>query len=146
MISSFSRNFLVDSCFWIALFDARDERHSLAGELEDVVFSQRVLVPFPCLYEFLGTRFSRRPLIIEEIDRTFIRSKVQLIPDELYRNSIIERYIASSRTGRTLSAVDIIINAMLEDINLRVHGLITFNVADFAPMCRKRSIQLISGV
>jgi len=115
MISLFSRNFLVDSCFWIALFDARDERHSLAGELE-------------------------------EIDRTFIRSKVQLIPDELYRNSIIERYIASSRTGRTLSAVGLIINAMLEDINLRVHGLITFNVADFAPMCRKRSIQLISGV
>ena len=128
MSSSFHRNILVDSCFWIALFDVRDDSHSLAGELEDVVFSQRILVPFPCLYEFLGTRFSRRPLVIEEIDRIFIRSKVELIPDELYRKSIIERYITSSRTGRTLSAVDLIINAMLEDINLRVNfrGLTPF--------------------
>lgn len=144
MISLSFKSLLVDSGYWIALFDARDGRHLLANDLKETIFNNRVLIPFPCIYEFLGTRFSRKLVVISEIERTFMGNRVELVPDEPYRKSIIDRYIASSKTGRDLSAVDIIINDMLEDTNLRVNGLVTFNIKDFAKTCRKRSIEMIS--
>lgn len=43
------------------------------------------------------------------------------------------------------SLVDLIIRAMLLDVNLRIDALITFNSADFEDICWKKNIELLTN-
>ena len=55
-------NIVVDSCFWIALYDERDKHHVWANDWwnkwQEV---NKFLVPYPTMYEFINTRLMRQP-------------------------------------------------------------------------------------
>jgi len=48
------------------------------------------------------------------------------------------------RTARTrpMSLVDMVMRLMLDDVNVRVDGLLTFNQKDFHDVCRKRGLEM----
>ncbi len=51
---------LLDTGFWYAFYDARDIYHKEATDLVEYVMFHRLIIPWPCLYENLNTRFVRR--------------------------------------------------------------------------------------
>jgi predicted nucleic acid-binding protein len=67
---------LVDTGFWIALFDPRDERHHFADENGDWLDLATVVMPWPVLYETLRTRFVRRPEWVVRLDKRLRRPRV----------------------------------------------------------------------
>jgi hypothetical protein len=44
-----------------------------------------------------------------------------------------------------MSLVDITLRLMLDDVNLKIDALITFNVGDFVDVCSAKGIELISN-
>jgi len=139
------RNVLVDSCFWFALFDARDPFHDKANELVHLLDLGYIILPYPTLYETINTRFTRNRTWVEEFEKTLKNNKTRTIEDNPYReNALTMTFDSTINKKRPMSLVDMVIRLMLDDINLKIDYLISFNTVDFIDICLKNRIELIS--
>ena len=50
---------LIDTCFWIALYNQRDEHHTNAIDIMDLIKDSNLILPWPTLYETINTRLSK---------------------------------------------------------------------------------------
>lgn len=138
-------NILIDTCFWYALFDARDLDHAKAIELLHYLDLGNVIVPYPTLYETINTRFTRNKAWVKEFEKTLKNDNVNLIEDIEYKeNALNLTFDSTLNRNRPLSLVDMIIRLMLEDVDLKIDYLISFNTGDFIDLCHKKGIELIS--
>ena len=55
-----AKNLLLDTGFWYALYEVRDSHHEDAQILADLLDLHNLVLPWPCLYETLNTRFVKR--------------------------------------------------------------------------------------
>jgi hypothetical protein len=76
------------------------------------------------------------------LKRSFRQAHVVRLPDESYREAALEVAIANS-ARRSFALVDVVIRLILDDINVRKHGFLTFNQRDFGDLCRKHQIELL---
>jgi hypothetical protein len=145
----------VDSVFLLGLYDDRDQYHARANELFVAYFSNtmnRLLVPWPVLYETVSTRLVRRQknLALFERDWRMLTGRHQLIllDDAPYRQAAIDEClheVRGHRRGlRPLSLTDRVIRCILGETRIKVDVLITFNVADFADVCSTLRLRLVS--
>ena len=141
MKASAPKTILVDTGFWIALLDRRDEHHAdaviRAGQLEVL----GIAMPWPSLYETLNTRFAKRSAAMEGF-RTFLaKPSTVRIDDRHYRDEALE--LTFSKAGaRSMSLVDWVIRLMLADTNLKIDALWTYNRRDFLDVCQRRGIEM----
>jgi predicted nucleic acid-binding protein len=137
-------NILIDTCFWYALYDARDPDHHKANELVNLLELGNLILPYPTLYETINTRFSRNKNWIEEFEKVLRNDNVKFIEDIEYKENALSLTIDSTlNRNRPLSLVDMIIRLMLSDVNLKIDYLISFNTGDFIDLCVKHNIELI---
>ncbi|MBA7525957.1 hypothetical protein ES705_18117 [subsurface metagenome] len=138
-------NILIDTCFWYALFDARDPAHDKANELIHYLDLGNVIVPYPTLYETINTRFTRNKTWVEEFEKILKNDNVNLIEDLEYKeNALNLTFDSTLNKNRPLSLVDMVIRLMLEDVSLKIDYLISFNTGDFIDLCHKKGIELIN--
>jgi predicted nucleic acid-binding protein len=138
-------NIIIDTGYWYALFDARDEYHIEANELADYLELGNILIPYPTLYESINTRFSKRPEWMEEFKKIIERDNVTLIDDADYKESALNlTFETTLLQNRPISLVDTIIRIMLDDKNLKIDYLLSFNIGDFFDICQKRRIEFIN--
>ena len=138
-------NILVDTCFWYALFDARDPDHIKANELVRLLDLGFVILPYPTLYETINTRFSKNRSWVEEFEKVLKNNNTRIIEDNIYKEDALRMTFDSTlNKNRPLSLVDMVIRLMLNDINLKIDYLISFNTRDFIDLCHKNRIELIS--
>jgi hypothetical protein len=148
---------LTDTGYLIALYGPGDDRRYVekARESFRITFeqSQNVLVlTWPVLYETLNTKLSKRMDVVERIENEWrkLRSRNQLlfIDDQPFRETSLTEWqneIRRSGHYRPLSLVDRVLrNAMLSS-SVKIDGLLTFNLSDFADVCSKRNIEIIPG-
>lgn len=138
------KNILTDTGFWIAYFEERDEHHKVAQELSSVIFDCNIIIPFPSVYEFLNTRFSRRSKQVNELEFLFRKLNIVYVYDDAYRTELIQKFIRINKGNRTISAVDMVINQILEDVNIKIDCIVTFNEKDFFHSCKKRNIEILA--
>ncbi len=144
MRTSFPRSVVVDSGFWIALFDETDPYHAIAAQRASLLNERSVLLPWPTLYEFINTRFCKRRTRMDEIERILQRPHVVRICDLAYREEALKQTLFLARTSkRSISLVDMVVRLILDDRNVRKHGLLTNNAKDFYDVCQSRGIELI---
>jgi predicted nucleic acid-binding protein len=141
-MSSFGKAVLIDSGFWYAFYDGRDQYHGEAEKKADLLENSRILIPWPCLYETFNTRFAKNMVAVRHFERLLGQPRVVLLSDEVYRESALAVAIASVAT-RSIALVDVVIRLILDDINVRKHGLLTFNRRDFDDLCRKHQIEML---
>jgi predicted nucleic acid-binding protein len=135
---------VVDAGYWYALFDARDALHTHANVKASHIDSLTVVFPWPTLYETLGTRFVKNRLGMDGLERLLKRPNVRLIDDSPYRDAALDATLQEGRLGkRAISLCDMMIRLMLEDVNLQIHAILTFNVKDFADVCRSGKIEIL---
>lgn len=60
-------NVLVDTGFWFALYDEKDQYHNKALKVMDRLINSRFLIPFPTLYETLNTSFVKKGIYVHFI-------------------------------------------------------------------------------
>jgi len=138
-------NIIIDTGYWYALFDARDKYHVDANELADYLELGNILIPYPTLYESINTRFSKRPEWMEEFKKIIERDNVTLIDDSDYKESALNLTFESTLLqNRPISLVDTIIRIMLDDTNLKIDYLLSFNIGDFFDICQRRRIEFIN--
>ena len=138
-------NIIIDTGFWFALFDSRDQYHNEANELSEYLELGNIIIPFPTLYESINTRFTKRKEWMTEFEKILERPNVTLISDISYKDSALNlTFETTIEQNRPISLVDTIIRIMLDDSNLDIDYLMSFNVGDFFDVCQKRRIEIIS--
>ena len=142
------RYVLPDTGFWYGLFDTRDQYHGKARENAIYLNEARVIVPWPILYETLGSHFVRNTRALERFEQTLKSLTPTFLDDTCYRDTAFRLSIASSlnksrNKSRSLSMVDCAVRLILEDPDVRVDTSLTFNARDFADVCHRKHIELI---
>lgn len=137
---------LVDTGYWFGLYDKNDQWHSKAQEYEPFlrpdVFTT-VLIPWPCLYETLHTQFVKKRGHIQFAEYLG-NNRPELVDDSPYRAELVNRITHNSLLNTSRSLTDDVIHLMLEDKNLDITDLLSFNPRDFHGICAARNIKLWS--
>lgn len=142
------KRLIIDSCYWFALFNEKDQYHHLANLMADNFSSPsiKILVPFPSMYETLNTAFVDNKKQLQRLSEILANhEKVEFIFDDEYKESAYRKTIGQDKWSKT-SLVDSIILEMLEDKNLAIDGVVTFNSRDFAEPCRILQKEMICYV
>ena len=135
---------LIDTGFWIALFDPQQRAHPGTVGKQDYLELLNLIVPWPTVYETLRTRFVRRPKWVLEFESILKRSNVEVIDDLPYREDAIARVTESAvEMGRPISMVDMVCRMIIEDPDVRVEYLLTTNPADFVDVCRRGGVEML---
>jgi hypothetical protein len=140
-------NILVDTGFLYALFDESDPYHNKVIERGMVDFLEfgNIVLPHPILYETLNTRFVKRKEWCNIFNTYLSKGSTVLVSDEVYKEKALSITMQNAISGRRpMSLVDAVIRLMLDDVNLNISALITFNVEDFVDVCMQKKIELIS--
>jgi len=138
------QNLMLDSGFWIGLYDTSDEHHDRAVELALYFDYCHLLIPWPSLYETLGTRFVQRTQWLRRFELLLHKPGTVRLPDERHRDQALAYVLRLNRGGRGMSLVDMVIRAMIEDVNIRIDALMTFNRPDFLDVCLSRHVVMLS--
>jgi len=66
------------------------------------------------------------------------------IDDDIYKNEALDLSIESSlRKERPLSMVDCLLRLIIDDPNVKIDYLLTFNQPDFIDACRKNRVEIL---
>jgi predicted nucleic acid-binding protein len=138
-------NILIDSCIWYALLDKSDSNYSRAQAMKDYFDIGNIVMVYPVLYETLNTRFVKRNDWVNIFNQYVQKNTTVLLQDEKYKQNALEKTIESAMgINRPMSMVDMCIRMILDDVNIKIDALITFNVGDFIDVCQNKGIELIS--
>ena len=142
-MNRYNQSVLIDSGFWIALFEEKDANHGRAAEAVWLLEDCQIILPWPTLYEFVNTRLARRKSNLSAFENWLLRPNVELFDDANFREKALESTFESNRFQMPpLSLVDAVLNEILADESLKIHGLITFNRGDFQAICLARRIEI----
>ena len=134
---------LVDTGVWYAMFDNGDPYWGQTTEKEALLELFAVVIPWPTMYETLRTRMARNRRSMRRLEEYLKRPHLAFLDDSPYREGALDLSFSSSLRGfRPLSMVDCLIRFILEDVNVMVHYLATFNDRDFQDVCHKRRIEI----
>ncbi len=144
MKAEIRRGILVDSGFWIALCDERDEHSPAAQSILEYCLAHPLFIPWPIQYEVLCTRFVRRPALTAKFDHLLHTLNTIPVDDSAYRNTALRLTIESATIRkRAISMTDMVLRGILSDEQFRITHLITFNPNDFRDICVRRRIEII---
>lgn len=121
--------YLLDTGFWIALYNPAKEpkNNSEAETIAEIIENEKIIIPFPTLYEFLNSKFSRKEYV-QRFEKLISRPNFVKVYDKDYRDKALESFfINKNQTINDVSLVDEIIKAMIEDVNLKVDFLVSFD-------------------
>jgi len=137
-------NILVDTGLWYALFDTKDSYHEQAQETAERLAPLTIVIPWPVLYETLSTSFAPNFRALRRFEMFLKRPGVVFLDDTPYRQEALNRVFEwSLQHSRPLSATDCVLRLILDDVAIRIDLLATFNVRDFADVCRRRGVELL---
>jgi len=138
------QNILIDTGFWIALYDKRDTYYTQANNLYEYLSLGNILIPYPSLYETINTRFAKNKDGIEAFEKLIKKRDVVLLDDSDYKIDALELTMDSSiRMNKPYSLVDMVLRLMLLDKRLKINYLISFNPNDFFDICIKNNIEIL---
>lgn len=126
-------NVLVDTSFWIALLkqDKPDDFYKEANEIWLALAVHRVIVPWPCLYETLSTRFAERSDSFRIFEEKLDPLQFERFDDREFRErALTEFFLQRSKEKKDrLSLTDLVIREILTDRSVEIHKLVTFDKA-----------------
>ena len=67
----------------------------------------------------------------------------ELLDDSQYRDESYRAVIGAARRSQPLSLVDAVLQAIIEDTNVDVSAMLTFNLRDFNNICSRHSVELL---
>lgn len=131
---------LVDTGFFVALFNERDQHHASARRLEEWLDFVPIVLPWPILYETVNTRLARRPLNLAKLGAIVRLPETLLLDDPPYREDSFAAVLAQSPARGPLSLVDAVLCNIIEDVNVPISAMLTFNDRDFLAVCRENNV------
>lgn len=143
-------NICVDTNFLIGLYSEKDPRvHSKAEKLFVQLFNNNIqnklLIPWPILYEAVATKMTKSQKRMETLNRDwkflYKQGRLEFLDDKPFREKAkdesFEELLKDPLHYRGLSLTDRVIRNMLSEPNLKIDFFITFNKEDFIDVCTK---------
>lgn len=143
-------NICVDTGFLIGLYSEKDPRLRLKAEnlfiqLFNNNIQNKLLVPWPILYEAVGTQMTKNQKRMGALNRDwkflYRQRRLEFLDDKSFREKAIDEAFNELLQGphhyRGLSLTDRVIRNMLSEPNLKIDYFITFNKGDFIDVCTK---------
>lgn len=135
---------LADTGVWYGIFDSRDSRYNEAQSKVEFFDLFTIVIPWPTVYETLRTRFVRNRSGLQQFEIFLKTHHIVYIDDDIYKNEALDLSIESSlRKGRPLSMVDCLLRLIIDDPNVKIDYLLTFNQPDFIDACRKNRVEIL---
>ncbi|WP_461632049.1 hypothetical protein [Labilibaculum euxinus] len=125
------KTIIIDTGFWIALYNPEKEidKQDIIELITDVINEYQVLIPFPTLYEFLNSKFSRKNNDINFKEK-LSKSNYIMVDDAKYKQKALNNFFIKSTQSKTdVSLVDEVIKEMIDDTNLKTDFIVTFDKA-----------------
>lgn len=126
------KTIIIDTGYWIALFNP-EKNLKLQDDVKlisEIITNYKVLVPFPTLYEFLNSKFSRNK------NTKYFRNELSKpnyikVDDSEYKERALNKFFEKTNYTKSedISLVDEVIKEMIDDINLKTDYLVTFDEA-----------------
>ena len=136
---------ITDTCYWLGLVDSKDEHHEKSVLISELIKDANIVFPFPCFYEIIRTKFLKNKMKLTALENLLKNSKIQYIDDTKYKDIALNKvYELNKKSFISHSLTDAVIREMLSDVDLRLNYLVTYNVKDFADICAKRNIEILS--
>jgi hypothetical protein len=127
------------------LVDPKDQFHSTSLAIAELLEDNKILFPWPCLYETISTHLTRRREQLLYLEEIISKSNIVLFHDDDYKEEALKQVFQFNRTaGFTYSLTDSVIREILKDINVKVNYLVTYNLPDFQDICNQRLIEIIN--
>jgi predicted nucleic acid-binding protein len=143
MLVNRSKPAILDTGFLFALFDAHDPYNEEAVANSQLVNNLPVIIPWPCLYETINTRFVGKSIQLNKFEVFLKRPFIKIEDDNEYREMAKDiTFEWGRRRYRTISLVDMVIRLMLDNDHLHIGYFFTFNPKDFVDVCRNKKIIL----
>lgn len=137
----FAVRLLIDTGFFIALFNERDQHHDSACEMEELLDVSQIVLPWPILYETLSTRLVRQPANMARFGAIVQAPGTELINDKPYRVRSLSALLAPHSAQSGLSLVDAVLCGIIEDVNVPISAMLTFNTRDFLEICLQHNVE-----
>ncbi len=135
---------LVDTGFFFALFNPKDDHHIDACEKQEWLENLSIVIPWPILYETINTRFVKQPHNIARFESIVRNTETEFLDDQKYRHEALKSTLEIARVRRhNLSLVDSVLCAILNDINVRIDAMLTFNSRDFSHICLVNKVEML---
>jgi predicted nucleic acid-binding protein len=135
---------LVDTGIWYGVFDNRDQWYQEAASKAEYFDYFKLVIPWPTLYETLRTSFVKNDRVLQRFESFLKSSNALFLDDANYRDKAFELSLDSSlRRGRPLSMVDCLLRLVIDDPNVKIDYLLTFNPRDFIDACRKNRVEIL---
>ena len=132
---------LVDTGYFFALFNPKDQYHEEAIEKQEWLDEFPIAFPWPVLYETLNTRFVKNSDYIQKIDKIISKPTTEIIDDSLYRQDAYKTLSKSIYERKSL--VDLILCALIQDVNVKIDAILTFNERDFRILCQTNGVEYL---
>lgn len=142
-MTALDRGLLVDSGYFIALFDPRDRFHEEAVARRKWIDALKVILPWPILYETVNTRFARRPDRIRGLQNVINQSNSMLVDDSPYRRKAFDAMCEMSEFRPGISLVDAVLMELIKERNVKIEVMLTFNHRDFRNVCAENGIEYL---
>ena len=134
---------LVDTGFWFAIFNKKDPYYQEAQTKVELLMEIKYVIPWPVLYETLRSCFIGKQNWIKGLDELLQRPNAERLDDSQYREQALDNTLKlKKRIGKGFSLCDNIIRLIIEDRNVRLNYLFTFD-SHFNDVCTKRQIEII---
>ena len=137
---------LLDSGYIFALLNDDDNYHLEAVEWSNHFSEFTLVLPWPILYETLNTKMMKAFDQDKSLLRTFSDiielPNVELLSDGEYRRLALEDIRRHERSYEYISLVDRILMGIIEDIEVGVRHLFTFDRRDFSEVCARNSVTI----
>lgn len=135
---------LIDTGVWYGVFDPNDRYFSQATSMTEYFDHVELVVPWPTVYETLHTHFVRKKPALHRFEKFLKSRKITYIDDVKYRDDALQDALEFSlRKGRPLSMVDCLMRRILDDQNVKIDYLLTFNRRDFFDVCHKNRVEFL---
>lgn len=125
------KTLIIDSCFWIALFNPEKEaqHQDIVKLVVDAIDNHKILIPYPTLYEFLNSKFSRKDKVAQFYNQLSKPNFIKIDDSKYKKKALSNFFIKSTTIKEDVSFVDEVIKEMIDDNDLKTDFIITFDDA-----------------
>ncbi|WAC14880.1 hypothetical protein [Dyadobacter pollutisoli] len=120
---------LIDTCFWIALYNP--EKHIQINDdinlITEFIENREIIIPFPSLYEFLNSKFSRKNDALH-FQKLLAKPNYIKLDDSPYKDVALNNFFEKAiNEFNDVSLVDEIIKEVISTQPQRIDYLISFD-------------------
>ena len=120
---------IIDTCFWIALYnpDKHIEINDDIDFITEFIEDQEIIIPFPSLYEFLNSKFSRKNDALH-FQKLLSKPNYIKLDDNPYKDAALMSFFEKAVNDyNDVSFVDEIIKEIISTEPQKIDYLISFD-------------------